>query len=170
MGSFKVFVEQAEFVDYILNEFNGVPSAQATAAPAATMQPAQQQQQKPWSAKKPEILQMWQNLRQDAPIVMTPISDVPNAGGEHSTYGEDGIRITGSWYFISSLLSRLKEIIAYENPQHKLRLIFRGIDKTRDTRPDRQSYVFYCNLEKRSHGKPGRPKKDAAPAPQFPTQ
>lgn len=164
MDSFKAFVEQQEFVDYILNEFNGVPSQavmpsqQGTPQQATAIQPAQKE--KPWSAKKDEILQMWRTMRADTPIIMTPIVDNPNKGEEHSTYGEDGIRITGSWYFISSVMARLKEIIGYENPQNKLRLIFRGIDKSKNPRMDRQSYVFYANLEKRSHGKPGRPKKN----------
>lgn len=105
MSSFKVFVERTEFIEYILNEFNGVPSVQAqptTVAPAATVQPAQKI--KPWSAKKPEIMQMWQNLRTDTPIIMTPIADKQPGETEHSTYGEDGIRITGSWHFISATL------------------------------------------------------------------
>lgn len=164
MESFRVFVEQTEFVDFILNEFNGVPSSQATNQHSNPFQT----QNKPWSAKKPEIMNMWRNLRNDTPITMTPIMDNPT-GGEHSSYGEDGIRITGSWFFISSVLGRIKDILNYENPQHKLRLIFRGIDKTRDSRPDRQSYVFYVNLEKRSMGKAGRPKKQPNLTPQLPT-
>lgn len=153
MGLFKAFVEQQEFVDFVLNEIN-VPSTQA-APSAITMNP---QPVKVWSAKKPEIIQMWQNLRPDVPIIMTPIMDTPGKS-DHSTYGEDGIRVTGSWNFISAVMSRLKQIIAYENPQHKLRLVFRGIDQTKNPRTDRQSYVFYCNLEGRSLGKAGRPKK-----------
>lgn len=171
MGAFKEFiVEHGEFIDFVLdvvNETGMVPSAQATPQAGGAVQPAQKA--KPWSGKKPEILQMWKNLRQDTPIIMTPIVDNPNdqSNDTHSTYGEDGIRITGSWYFISSVLSRLKEIIGYENPQQKLRLIFRGIDKSRGHRPDRQSYVFYCNLENRDFGKPGRPKKSQTNIPQI---
>jgi hypothetical protein len=166
MESFKDFFEHSDFIDFIINEVNEggmVPSAQA--APNTSAQP--EQKEKLWSAKKPEILQMWTNLRQDTPIVMTPITDNKDASGEHSTYGEDGIRITGSWYFISSILSRLKEIIAYENPQKKLRLVFRGVDKSRASRPDRQSYVFYCNLENRNFGKPGRPRSNTSQFPKL---
>ena len=141
MESFKVFIEHQNNVDKIINEFNGVPSVQASPTKA-----------KPWSAKKPEILQIWQNLRQNTPIIMTPIMDVPT-NQEHSTYGEDGIRITGSWYFISSVMSRIKDIIQYENPQNKLRLVLRAVNKEGALRPDRQSYVFYCNLEGRGGGK-----------------
>lgn len=171
MDSFKHFVEQQEFIDLILNEFNGVPSAQSSPQTAiqspqsAAIQPTQKVKQ--WSAKKDEILQMWQKMRADTPIIMTPVADNQAAGTEHSTYGEDGIRITGSWYFISSVLARIKEIIGYENPQNKLRLIFRGVDKARSGRADRQSYVFYVNLEKRGAGKAGRPTINATPT--FPT-
>lgn len=157
MGLFKEFVtKHSEFIDFILEQ-NMVPSVQAKPNFVNQYQP---ETVKPWSAKKSEILQMWRNFRQDMPVIMTPISDdlSSNSQGNHSTYGEDGIRLTGSWHFISSVLSRLKEILGYENPQQKLRLIFRGIDKTRGGRPDRHSYVFYCNLENREFGKPGRVK------------
>lgn len=143
MGSFREFVCQTDSADAVLNEFNGVPSVQA-----AAIQPAVKTKQ--WSAKKDEILQMWRNMRSDTPIIMVPLAEKQPGEQEHSTYGEDGIRITGSWQFISSVLARLKEIIGYENPQSKLRLIFRGVDKMRVSRKDRQSYVFYANLEKRA--------------------
>lgn len=140
MESFRYFLEQHDFVDRILNEFNaGVPSAQASAGV----------HHKTWSAKKPEILAMWKNLRPDQPIILTPMVDNP-MGGEKSSYGEDGIRITGSWQFISAILGRLKEIAGYENPQTKLRLVFREVDKSRG-RADRQSFVFYVNLETRAN-------------------
>lgn len=141
MESFKSYLEQEEFVEFVLNEF---------------AQPQQQQGTKPWSAKKPEIMQMWQNLRMDMPIYMSPIS---NQGGDRATYGEDGIRITGSYPFISAVLGRLKDMLNYENPHTKLRLVFRGVDKAKDARPDRQSFVFYVNSETRGKGKPGRPKQ-----------
>jgi len=143
MESFKSFVEQQEFVESVLNEFNN---------------PVQNQEQlgmaKPWSAKKPEILQMWQQSRPNTPIYMTPISK----GGDGSSYGEDGIRISGSFPFIMSVLSRLKELMAYENPHTKLRLVFRGVTADAGSpRPDKRSFVFYVNAEERGKGKPGRP-------------
>jgi hypothetical protein len=139
MESFKEFLEQQDFVDFVINEFNN-PTAAA----------------KPWSAKKAEILQMWRNMRPDSPIYMTPISKVPGQKG--ATYGEDGIRVTGSWQFIASVLGRIKELMAYENPQTKLRLVFRGVDKSRSANPERETFVFYVNAEHRSRNKPGRPK------------
>jgi|688.fasta_scaffold55069_9 hypothetical protein len=151
MESFKVFCETTEFVQFILNEFDG------GAMPVTT------DGSKVWSAKKAEILQMWKSLKPDIPIILTPMSEKPE-GSDNTSYGEDGIRITGSAHFISAVLGRLKEIIGYENPQTKLRLIFRGVDQNKQSRPDRQSYVFYINLERRSRGKPGRPKKNVLPS------
>lgn len=148
MESFRNFFHDHECAESLLAEFNmATPSVQPAAQPV---------KQKPWSAKKDEILQMWKNMRQDTPIIVTPIADNPS-GKSGSTYGEDGIRITGSWYFISSVLARLKELMYHENPQTKMRLVMRAVDKYR-SRPDKQSFVFYFNLEGRSHGKPGRPK------------
>lgn len=145
---FSEFNETEEFVEKLLNEFSA-PIAQ-TGGPT----------DKPWSATKDEIVSMWQKMRPDMPIIITPMVDKPEGGTQ--SYGEDGIRITGSFEFISSIMGRLKELIGYENPQTKLRLILRGIDKKRQSRADRNSYVFYLNLEKRSHGKAGRPKKGLA--------
>lgn len=151
MDSFKNFFETTEFVKFIFNEFDGAamsaPSFQSGGDP-----------KKVWSAKKADILQMWKGLKPDLPIILTPMSEKPE-GSEKTSYGEDGIRITGSAQFISAVLGRLKEIIGYENPQTKLRLVFRGVDQDRQARPDRQSFVFYINLEQRSRGRPGRPKK-----------
>ncbi len=151
MDSFKSFVEDSIFIETVLNEFNG--SSIAPSHNAA--------QQKPWSAKKPEILQMWRNLRPDVPIIIQPVAD--NAiTATNSSYSEDGIRITGSWQFISSVLARIKEILGYENQQTKLRLVFRGIDK-KNARPDRQSFAFYVNLENRARKKPKLPTTTQTP-------
>lgn len=144
MEPFREFLVQREFVESVLNEFNATaPSAQSS------------HQNKTWSAKKDEILQMWKNLRQDVPIIIQPLIDNP-MGSDKSSYGEDGVRVTGSWNFITSVIGRLKDIMAFENPQTKLRLVLRAVDKDR-SRPDHQSYVFYVNLEKREHGQAGRP-------------
>lgn len=142
MASFKRFVEEQEFVEFVLNEFN---------APGQRQMPGM----KPWSAKKPEIMQMWQNLRPDMPILMTPM--VGSGLGGTSSYGEDGIRVTGSWQFISSVIGRFKDIMNYENPTTKLRLVFKGVDKSRG-RADRESFVFYVNADPRASGKTGKPK------------
>ena len=144
MDSFREFFEQQDFVDFVLNEFDGTNTLQTAS--------------KPWSAKKPEILQLWKQLRPDQPIYMTPMAK--KAEGGNQSYGEDGVRITGSWNFISSIMGRIKEIMAYENPNSKLRLVFRGVDKSKGD-PNKVSYVFYVNMENRSKGKAGRPQIQA---------
>jgi hypothetical protein len=141
MAVFREFMERHDFVEFILNEFDkhGPPSTD-----------------KVWSAKKKEIIQMWRNLRPDIPLIITPMDSDSNG----DSYGEDGIRITGTWYFISGVLARLKGLMGYENPQTKLRLVFRGIGSGHDARPDRNSFVFYLNLERRGKGRPGRKPKN----------
>jgi hypothetical protein len=144
MESFKSFYENCHFVESLVNEFN---QTQPTSFSGHSVYG--NANKKVWSAKKSEILQMWRSLQDNVPILIQPMVEKPE-GVEKSSYGEDGIRITGSYSFITAVLSRIKEIINYENPDTKLRLIFRGIDSDKQTRLDRQSFVFYINLERRS--------------------
>jgi len=141
MASFREFFEEQDFVEFVINEFDETNTIQSV--------------DKPWSAKKPEILQLWGNLRPDQPIYMTPMIKKPTGGNQ--SYGEDGVRITGSWNFISAIMGKIKEIMAYENPNSRLRLVFRGVDKSKGD-PNKVSYVFYVNMENRSKKKAGRPK------------
>ncbi len=97
--------------------------------------------------KRETILDTWRQIKPDLPIYITPIQDTPSSPGDNSTYGEDGVRITGSWAFIASILGRIKDLLAYENPQTKLRLMFRGVNRGKAT-ADRQAYAFYVNLER----------------------
>lgn len=136
---FREFIENLENVEKLLLEFNNTDSLQP--------------KEKVWSAKKSDILQTWKTLRPDTPISITPLSDTNIGTSNKSTYGEDGIRLTGSWSFISSVLSKIKDLIYYENPQTKLRLILRSINKGRGVRPERNNFVFYLNLEKRGGSK-----------------
>lgn len=155
MLTFKGFLKQDKFVEFITDIVEGTaPSVQASGVA-----------QKPWSATKDEVLNIWRNLRPDLPIYMTPMDEVPEGMVKgHSSYGEDGVRITGSWGFIASVMARLKDIVSYENPQNKLRIVFRGIDPNRLSDPSKQAFAFYVNLERRSMGKAGRPKKPKAPS------
>lgn len=135
MSAFRDFFEQQNFVEFVLNEFDNH-------RPVSGL--------KPWSAKKDQIIGMWRNLRPDMPVYMTPIV---KKGDSMETYGEDGIRITGSWNFIAAIMGKIKELLAYESPQTKLRLVFRGVDKSRNPGSDKQSFVFYVNAENRGAGK-----------------
>ena len=135
--NFKAFWE----IQGVLREFNEQPIVRNPF-----------QKNKTWSAKKKEIIQTWQNLRTDVPIVITPIDNISTI--DKQSYGEDGLRITGSWPFISSVLGRLKELVSYENPQTKLRLVLRSVEPKEDGSPmvNRPAYVFYLNVERRGAG------------------
>lgn len=151
MLTFKEYIEQDKFVDFVLKTINEDVTAPSVEAVPAT--------HKPWSATKDEVMAVWQNLRPDTPIYMMPMPEKQEGDTKgHSSYGEDGIRITGSWQFIASVLARLKEIAGFENPAMKLRVVFRGVDPNRLSQPNRQAFAFYVNLEKRKAGKAGRPK------------
>ena len=99
---------------------------------------------KKWKATKAQVIEFWKQTRPDAPIMMTPIP----YDHKGSTYQKDGIRVTGSKEFIASTIARLKEFIAYENPETKLMLVYR------ETQPavnpgDRATYVFYLQAKQR---------------------
>ena len=130
--NFKDYFHNQAFVDFLIEEFD-------------------QKKKQKWSAGKDEILQAWQQVRPNTPIYISPIP--PKMGErslEKSSYGEDGVRITGSWSFIASILSRLKDLLQFENPKTKLRLSFKGVD----SQQGKQSFAFYINLETRKPKKP----------------
>lgn len=99
-----------------------------------------------WSGKKNEILKYWKTLQQDLPINMLPIT----YNHEGKTYGEDGVRITGSKQFIISVLSHLKELLKYEGKITKLNLVYRGTRYEKSRLPDGTSYVFYVQSQQRT--------------------
>ena len=100
--------------------------------------------EKKWKATKAEVLEFWKKTRPDTPLMMSPIP----YDHKGSTYQKDGIRVTGSKEFIASTIARLKEFIAYENPETKLMLVYR------ETQPainpgDHATYVFYLQTKQR---------------------
>jgi hypothetical protein len=107
-----------------------------------------------WSAKKSEILDWWTKLRPDQPIMPNPIP----SDREGSTYGQDGIRVTGSMEFISSVMSRFKDFAYQENPSTKLRLVFRQVEDKYTQSPDQSRFVFYANAAQRAPKKVKVPK------------
>lgn len=99
-----------------------------------------------WKATKEQIVGFWQTLQPKTPILMRPI------GYEHegSTYGEDGVRITGSRAFIDSVLARLKEFLSFENPTTKLQVVYRETESPSMIAANKTSYVFY--IQSRARG------------------
>lgn len=70
--------------------------------------------------EKKEALRRWQNLEADQPIIphFTPIA----ADARGSTFGACGIRISGNPEFIDAVLSRLKDLLAFEAGSTRLSL------------------------------------------------
>lgn len=102
---------------------------------------------KAWKAGRRDVLKYWRTLQNDLPIQFSAIPE--NHKG--SLYDQDGIRITGNARFITAIMSRLKELLAYETPYGKLDIEYRETQAS--TRlpygsPD-ASYAFYVYLRKR---------------------
>jgi hypothetical protein len=114
-----------------------------------TVVPSQESSTK-WKATKEEIIEYWKGLRSDAPVLMRAI-DYNHKG---STYGEDGIRITGSPQFIGSIISRMKELLAYESPTTKLAVTYRQTESPSKMAmgQSKTSYVFYVSARERGSG------------------
>lgn len=99
---------------------------------------------KPWKASKEDILNFWKGIGANIPLQLKAI-DYEHEG---STIQEDGIRITGTKEFITSVLSRLKDFITYENPDTKLMVAYR--QSPRSFLPgSKNSYIFYLQAKKR---------------------
>lgn len=102
-----------------------------------------------WKASKDQIIATWKQLRPDTPIIMRPVP----YNHEGSTYGEDGLRITGSPQFINSVLPRLKELLQFESPTTKLSLVYRETESPSKSLGggSKTSYVFYVQAKERGN-------------------
>lgn len=99
---------------------------------------------KPWKASKQDILNFWRGIGANIPLQLKAI-DYEHEG---STIQEDGIRITGSKEFITSVLSRLKDFLSLENPETKLMVAYRQSPKS-FIPGNKNSYIFYLQAKKR---------------------
>lgn len=140
-----------------VTEQSATPAPVATAPVAAA--PAMAGQQTPvlatspdkkkqkWSASKKDIMNFWKTIEANKPIVAKPIK----YGFKGSTYSEDGIRITGSPQFITTVISHLKDFLAYENPQSKLAVSYRETESPSkiSSGQNKTSFVFYIAVKER---------------------
>ena len=94
--------------------------------------------------KKAQILDHWQGIERDQKI------DINSVAYKHegSTYAEDGIRLTGSQSFIDSVLSRLTDLLQYENGNTRLQLNYQE-SKDRETQTPTGSYNCYIQVHER---------------------
>lgn len=112
---------------------------------------SQYQPIKKWSASKDEIISLWKGLNPSMPLNVAPISTQHKG----STYGEDGIRITGSTDFINSVLSKLKPFLSYETPNTKLAVSYRETQSPSQIEKGnlKKSFVFYIQVKERKNVK-----------------
>ncbi len=104
------------------------------------------QKEKPWEAKKDEILASWKTIRPDLPINPEPVPK----GHHGSRYDVDGIRITGSAPYINSVLSRIKDMIQFEtSPGTKLDLKYRQVVTKQGDPQAIGKYVCYVHVVER---------------------
>jgi hypothetical protein len=106
--------------------------------------PLESQTKKSWSGRKQEIIDFWKSIPQ-MPLLVDPIP----SSHKGSTFGEDGIRITGSPNYIYSVLTRLKDFLPLESEGTKLQLLFKESDRINPNRPNKKSYAFYIQVKQR---------------------
>jgi hypothetical protein len=128
-----------------LTEFASAVGSQTT--PILTSTTPAQTTKKKWSASKKDILSFWKTIEANKPITASPIP----YGYKGSTFSEDGIRITGSPQFITTVISHLKDFLAYENPQSKLAVSYRETESPSkiSSGQNKTSFVFYIAVKSR---------------------
>lgn len=105
--------------------------------------------EKPWVAKKDDVLTFWQHLQPNMPLNIQPIP--PQHKGRR--YDVDGIRINGSRQFIASVLSRLKDLLQFENrPGTKLDIEYRQAKKKPGISEPKFTCYIYAVQEEPSGG------------------
>jgi len=119
----------------------------------------EENQKKVWSAKRDDVIQMWNTIRPYMPIHAQPVP-LDHFG---TRYRYDGIRITGTSSFINSILSRLKDFLKYDGrPGITLDVEYEQI-KTKKNEPlDVQRYVCYIHVMEEPPEGPKKPKKNKA--------
>jgi hypothetical protein len=110
---------------------------------------------KAWKASKTEVISHWNKIPPGMP--MNQLRTIP-PNHKGPTYSYDGLRITGSPFWIDFVLSRLKDVLRYEDPDGKTRLqvIYKQIVDSKTQQPVPQSYVLYLQVKQREdHNAPG---------------
>ena len=102
--------------------------------------------------EKEQFLKHWASLRKNQIVKPKPVRYTH----EGSTYAEDGIRITGSKKFIDSVLSRLKDMLAFECDETRLQAVY---SKSSDRESGKQLSSWNCYIQVHQRG--GVPKADA---------
>jgi hypothetical protein len=102
--------------------------------------------EKPWRAKKEEVIRYWQQLAPNRPFTHLRVIPSDHKG---PTLGYDGIRVTGSSEFIECILARLKDVMPYEGSGTRLQVIYKQQFNTKSQEPVPDSYVLYLSIKER---------------------
>jgi hypothetical protein len=169
MKSFHEWREKAKFIDEamkpIISKIKPVPVRKPTDTIGSMHM--QSTYPKAWKASKSEVIDHWSKVPPGMP--MNQLRTVP-PNHKGPTYFFDGLRITGSPFWIDFVLSRLKDVLRYEDPDGKTRLqvIYKQIIDSHTQQPVPDSYVFYVQVKQREeHNAPGmgKPKYKQVPKP-----
>ena len=96
--------------------------------------------------KKAEFLNHWNGIKPNQ-TVKPCVVPYKHQG---STFAEDGIRLTGSKQFIDSILSRLKDLLQYENCETRLQLNYQ---QATDRHTDRKLDSYCCYVQVHGRGR-----------------
>ena len=103
--------------------------------------------------EKEPFLKHWSKLKANQKLDPKPVRYTH----EGSTYTEDGIRITGSKAFVDSVLSRLKDLLEFENDETRLQVVYK---RTTDRESGKNLTSYNCYVQ--VHGRGGVKKADKA--------
>jgi hypothetical protein len=101
--------------------------------------------------EKKAFLKHWSKLRANQKLRPRPVQ----YAHEGSTYAEDGVRITGSKAFVDSVLSRLKDLLDFENDETRLQVVYK-LSTDRESGKTLSSYNCYIQV----HGRGGVKRTD----------
>lgn len=104
---------------------------------------------KPWKAKKEDVVKHWEELPPGLPMGQLRVIPKDHVG---PTLSFDGLRIAGSPQFINYVLSRLKDVLAYESESSRLQLIYKQQVDNKTQQPVPQSYVLYLQVKSKESG------------------
>ena len=95
--------------------------------------------------EKEPFLKQWSRLRANQKLDPRPVRYTH----EGSTYAEDGIRITGSKAFVDSVLSRLKDLLAFEGEETRLQVVYK---KSTDRESGKTLPSYNCYIQVHARG------------------
>jgi hypothetical protein len=104
--------------------------------------------------EKEEFLKHWASIRKNRKLQPKPVPYTH----EGTTYAEDGIRLTGSRVFVDSVLSRLKDLLLFENEDTRLQVVYKR-SADRESGKELKSWNCYLQVHQRGVSKTAGAKK-----------